>query len=285
MSRETLISNVSDTAYWVAYYRAQESDRRDAMFHDPLARKLVGEHGKNIAESMPAISRYTEWSVVSRTVIIDRFIEKCLSAGVDAVLNLGAGLDARPYRMDLPATLEWVEVDQTSVIDHKAQVLRLDKPKCRLTRASVDLADAEKRRAFLKSVLPNAKKILVLTEGVIPYLTPEQVTDLSHELKAREEFCYWITEYFHPKVYTHLRKSVRQTMMRNAPFRFYPEDWIGFFHRLGWRDETLRYTSEIATEFGRRFPMPWWARLIFPFIPQRTKEEAQQMTGYILWRR
>jgi O-methyltransferase involved in polyketide biosynthesis len=40
---EPLIQNVSDTAFMVAVYRAMESERPDALFHDPLVRKLAGE--------------------------------------------------------------------------------------------------------------------------------------------------------------------------------------------------------------------------------------------------
>src|ERR1035441_2690519 len=105
------IDHVSDTALWVAYYRAKESKRPDALFHDPLAEVLLGDRGKKIADHMKTIGRYTEWSVISRTVIIDQFITKLIAAGVDIVLNLGAGLDTRPYRMNLPSTLRWFEVD------------------------------------------------------------------------------------------------------------------------------------------------------------------------------
>lgn len=37
---EPLIRNVSDTARWVAVFRAMESERPDAVFRDPLARRL-----------------------------------------------------------------------------------------------------------------------------------------------------------------------------------------------------------------------------------------------------
>ena len=48
------IENISDTARWVALYRALESERPDAHFRDPYARRLAGEHGEAIARSMPA---------------------------------------------------------------------------------------------------------------------------------------------------------------------------------------------------------------------------------------
>lgn len=55
------IKDVSDTALWVAYYRAKESERTDALFRDPLARKLIGERGQKIAENMGTMGRYAEW--------------------------------------------------------------------------------------------------------------------------------------------------------------------------------------------------------------------------------
>jgi O-methyltransferase involved in polyketide biosynthesis len=39
------IASISDTARWVAIYRAMEFERPDALFHDPYARRLAGERG------------------------------------------------------------------------------------------------------------------------------------------------------------------------------------------------------------------------------------------------
>ena len=50
-----------------------------------------------------------EWMTVVRTVVIDRYLQEAIARGVDTVVNLGAGLDTRPYRMTLPASLSWVE--------------------------------------------------------------------------------------------------------------------------------------------------------------------------------
>ena len=61
--------------------------------------------------------------MVIRTLIIDDLIENAVAAGIDTVVNLGAGLDARPYRMKLPESLHWIEVDYPQVIDWKADKL------------------------------------------------------------------------------------------------------------------------------------------------------------------
>jgi O-methyltransferase involved in polyketide biosynthesis len=40
---QPLVSNVSDTARWVAVYRAWESARPDALFRDAFAERFAGD--------------------------------------------------------------------------------------------------------------------------------------------------------------------------------------------------------------------------------------------------
>jgi Leucine carboxyl methyltransferase len=98
-----LIENVSDTAFMVAVYRAIETARPDALFHDFLADRLAGDHGRRIVASLRS-SLLGPWSVVVRTCIIDDFYVAALAQGMDTILNLGAGLDTRPYRMTVPGS-------------------------------------------------------------------------------------------------------------------------------------------------------------------------------------
>ena len=44
--------SISDTALWVAVYRARETDRPDALFRDPLAYRLAGTRGEQIAQKI-----------------------------------------------------------------------------------------------------------------------------------------------------------------------------------------------------------------------------------------
>ncbi len=113
-----LIENVSDTAFWVAHHRGLEGNRPDALFRDPLALRLAGERGRQIAQSMPH-GPMTGWVMAIRTCIIDDYVSAAVADGADTVLNLGAGLDTRPYRMELPTSLTWIEVDYPAVIDFK----------------------------------------------------------------------------------------------------------------------------------------------------------------------
>src|ERR1700720_3770251 len=101
--KEPLIRNISDTARWAAVYRARESERENALFRDPFARRLAGERGEQIAKARPLHEKHS-WSWVTRTYLFDRIISEQIGQGADMVVNLAAGLDTRPYRMQLPAS-------------------------------------------------------------------------------------------------------------------------------------------------------------------------------------
>jgi methyltransferase (TIGR00027 family) len=102
--------------------RAMESERSDALFHDPCATDLVGPRGKEIAKKMGR----SGWAVTVRIRVLDDLLLRTLREHqVHTVLSLGAGLDARPYRLDLPGDLRWIEVDVPETIDYKERVLAL----------------------------------------------------------------------------------------------------------------------------------------------------------------
>jgi methyltransferase (TIGR00027 family) len=209
------IQNVSDTAFMVAGFRALENERLKPLFRDPLATKLVGDHGKKILATVPR-HFVGAWSVVIRTVIIDDYIRQAIAAGVDTILNLGAGLDTRPYRIELPSSLRWIEVDFPHMIELKETRLADEKPGCRLERISLDLTDRALRRQLFADVSARAGKILVLTEGVIPYLTNEDVAELADDLRQAEKIGFWITDYFSPEA-IRFGEKMRARFMRNAP--------------------------------------------------------------------
>ncbi len=279
------IENVSDTAFWVAHYRGQEGKRKDALFQDPLAEKLAGEKGAQIAQLMTR-SRYTGWSVVIRTHVIDGFIQKKVEAGeVDAVVNLGAGLDTRPYRLDLPKGLPWIEVDFAPMIEFKEEKLKAEESRVALERVKIDLTKDELRREFLSQINSRFKKILVLTEGVIPYLTEIEVAALAKDLRAQSHIRFWIGEQLSPEVVKMLKKF-RDKEMKNAPFQFDPPEWESFFSELGWKQEEVRYFMQVARQLKRYPPVPLWMMLMFPviqlFSTAKQREKRMKQSAYAL---
>lgn len=252
---QKMIKDVTDTALWIAAYRAEESLRKNALFQDPYAQLLIGDNGIDIAKHTQG-SRYTAWSVIIRTCIIDEMIQHLIKQNIDTVLNLGAGLDTRPYRLTLPKDLRWIEVDFDNIIDLKEDKMKSITPNCELQRVKLDLSLEDKRNHFLHKINNESKKVLILTEGVVPYLSNTEVASLAQELFKNRHFQFWITEYYSPEILNFLRTPKRLMQMKNAPFQFYPDDWFNFFKENGWSEMSTKYFGIESKRLGRTPPTP-----------------------------
>jgi methyltransferase (TIGR00027 family) len=278
------VENVSDTAFWVAHYRAKESARPDALFHDPLAGRLAGAHGEAIARAIPG-GVMTGWIVSLRTCIIDDYLRFAVEHGVDLVLNLGAGLDTRPYRLDFIDKLTWVEVDYPAMIAYKDEQLASETPRCRLERVKLDLADKSARQKFLADMNARSQNILVLTEGVLPYLSNDEVGTLAEDLRAQGNIHYWIADYMAPQV-LRFRRRLSRTHLRNAAFKFAPDNWFEFFAQRGWRDQAMRYYGEESIKLKRPIKLPLPYRLVFGvrwlFATREQRKNFGKYAGFAL---
>jgi methyltransferase (TIGR00027 family) len=279
------IQDVSDTAFWIAYHRKLETDRSDALFRDPFAARLAGERGRKISEAMPT-SKVVAWTVAIRTRIIDEFLELAINSGVDTVLSLGAGLDARAYRLKLPESLQWIEADYPHMIDYKASQLDNERPCCRLERVKIDLADRGARGELFARVAAQAREILVLTEGVVPYLNNDEVASLADDLRATINIRYWILDYFSPEAMKYRKRKTVDRAMANAPFKFEPADWFVFFKQHGWQPKDVRYFSDEADRYRRPLPLPLYLRLLSTvsryLMPAEKWNAMRRFAGYVM---
>ena len=282
-----LVQSVSDTAFMIAAYRAIESSRADALFHDPLADRLAGEHGRSIAQAMRATTAMTGWTVAIRTRIIDELILRAIEHGVDGVLNLGAGLDTRPYRLRLPASLLWVEVDHPNVIELKERQLAHEEPACRLQRVPLDLTNRAARRSLFARMEMRASDVLVLTEGVVPYLANDEAATLADDLRTRRVFRQWIVDYFSPETLKYRERSGVARGLQNAPWRFRPSDYDEFFAAHGWKRRETRYLAVEAQRLKRAPPLPrllrWWIGLSSLLAPEEKREALLKSAGYVVF--
>jgi len=245
------VRGVSDTARWVAYFRALESQRPDALFHDPYAERLAGEHGFHLANTLPDGNKH-EWAWVARTYLFDQFLIRELQAGADLVMNLAAGLDARPYRMDLSPTLQWVEVDFPEIISYKEEILANEKPKCRLERVSLDLSDGPARRKLFENLNGRATKVVIMTEGLLIYFTAEEVAAFAMDLASPVHFQRWVIDLASPGQLKLMQRSTgKQLSEANAAFKFGPAEGANFFVPYGWDPKDVQGMLKTAAHFNR----------------------------------
>jgi methyltransferase (TIGR00027 family) len=286
MSEAPLISHVSDTARWVAVYRAMESERPDAIFRDPYARRLAGERGEAIVRGLPK-GRQMAWPMIVRTAVMDEIILRVIQQdGVTVVLNLAAGLDARPWRLALPPSLRWVDVDHPDMIEYKLAQLRGERTACSYEAIGLDLADRAARRALFAQIAASERRVLVITEGLLVYLTPAAVAELAQDLAAPASFRFWLLDLGSPALLKMLERSWAPALRAgNAPMQFAPAENTAFFTPFGWRELEYRAMFEESIRLKRTMPMAGFWKFIGRFFPKKRRDEFKRFSGIVLLER
>jgi methyltransferase (TIGR00027 family) len=279
---EPLIRSISDTALWTAYHRSLEGDRPDAIFRDPLARRLAGTRGEQIALSFPNQERYA-WTWVARTYLFDRYINEQVKDGVDLVVNLAAGLDARPYRMNLPSSLEWVEVDLPPLLDYKEEILKNETPVCKLERIRLDLSDENARLGLFSHLGNRARKVLIVTEGLLIYLPADRVAALARDLAQPSSFRLWTFELASPGLLQLLSKQFQPSLDQGgARLQFAPPEGPSFFLPHGWKPLEINSLLKTAARLKR---LSFGMRLLALFPESKSQQGSRPWSGICLFAR
>ncbi len=270
------LRSVSDTALLVAYHRAMESRRPDALFRDEIAERVSAGRGEEIARKLP-YGRRMAWTTIVRTVLFDDVVARQVAGGVDTVVNLAAGLDARPYRMKLPASLRWIEVDLPAMVREKEEALSDDRPVCRLERVAADLADVGARRDLLARIAANSRDVLVLTEGLLVYLPPQTVGALADDLHAEASVRHWAIDLATPMI----RKRVnrwwgKRLKQANTQYQFAPEEGTKFFEPHGWHEAEFHPLFEASVRLDRTMNGMWMFRVMQRLMPRRTARTMEK---------
>jgi methyltransferase (TIGR00027 family) len=247
---------LSDTALWAAVYRARESAHSQPLFQDPFARALAGARGEEIGRSSLRSDNFS-WVVPIRTYLLDRLIEKTVAARIPVVLNLAAGLDTRPYRLSLPRSLHWIEVDKPGLLEYKESVLGQAEPACSLRRIGLDLFDRKARGKLFREIALEVASALVITEGLLIYMTELEVGSLASELLAARVFRRWILDLQSPALLRAIQRNPELPFGDSGPsLQFAPQEGPDFFMRCGWQ-VTETYSMLRAAADAARVPAHW----------------------------
>jgi methyltransferase (TIGR00027 family) len=280
------IEHVSDTARWVAVYRAMETERPDRIFSDPFARRLAGDRGEAIVNEMKR-GRSMAWAMIVRTAVFDELILDVIRREkVDLVVNLACGLDARAWRLDVPSDLRWVDVDFPVMIDYKTEIMKNEHTVCKYEAIAADLTNDAARTALFDRLGAESKRALVISEGLLIYLTPEQVTTLASGLHAQASFKWWIIDIAHPQLLKMMNRMWGKGVQGgNAPFLFAPEEGTGYFLPSGWREKSYRGNMEEAKRLKREMGGMWFWQLFTIFYSKKQKEVFKKFSGSVLLER
>jgi methyltransferase (TIGR00027 family) len=243
-SEDPGIHHVSDTALMVAACRALETESTEGLVRDPFAAELAGERGMAIARAVPGLPVLC-FGVGIRSRFLDDLLGQSLAdARIATVVALGAGLDTRPWRLDLRPDLRWIEVDFPAMLEYKSAVMASHQPKCRIERLAADLNDASARAAVFAAV--GEDPTLMITEGLLMYLPAETIEALAAEPVYLSGIRHWLLDLATPEMGKRVGMDQRQAFLNvRAPNHLNGSEILELLDRTGWISRQRRtYTRD-----------------------------------------
>ena len=234
---------IGATAVAVTVCRAIESRRPDSWFFDPLAEYVV-EIAELRREDEPRPGMVC-WVAV-RTRFLDEMLADAMAAGVRQVVLLGAGLDARAFRLPWPDDVRLFEVDRAPVLGAKQRIVDAlgAEPGCDRHVVVADLSTPTWPERLVAGGFRGEQPTCWIAEGVLVYL----------DAAERDTMLARLTELSAPTS----RLGLTYTTMHRAHHRLFrseldvpPRDWL---RGLGW-DAEVSTLAEAAEDYDR--PLHW----------------------------
>lgn len=174
----------ADTAYAVAAVRAREGERSSSerLFDDPYAATFAaaGAHAAEGTKRFLDLPFFVD-GIRLRTRALDDFVREGRAAGLEQVVMLGAGFDARALRMPELREVDVWEVDYAHQLETKRALLASANvtlpPRLRHVACDFNADDFEAtlRASLVTQGFRAGAGALFVWEGVVPYLRPDGV--------------------------------------------------------------------------------------------------------------
>ena len=278
-----IVSSVGWTALMVAAGRAVETHRPEPLVSDPYAELFIARADtpqpvptradqpwpdpERVGDETTPVDEF--WSMMTtyqgvRSRFFDRALLGATTAGVDQVVLLAAGLDARAYRLGWPAGTTVFEVDQEQVLAFKDEILTEEgvRERCRRVSVPADLRDAGPA-ALRDAGFDPRRPSVFLAEGLLPFLPAEAETALLErvgELAAPgstvvvENFGSAFEQLQHDPSLPRFGRAFGVEMsglVDMSERRPHPARQLG---SDGWSTETTQ-TADVAAQWGRPLPV------------------------------
>jgi O-methyltransferase involved in polyketide biosynthesis len=125
---------------------------------------------------------------------------------------------------------------------------------------------------------------LVLSEGLLVYLAPEQVGRLARHLHDEPSMRWWVTDVVTPLL-ARMVGTFWQPALAGAPFRFRTADSTKVFAALGWRETEFRSIWEESIRLQRTMPLAAWWTVARPVRDADAPRGDRRMSGVVVLER
>jgi O-methyltransferase involved in polyketide biosynthesis len=166
---------VQETLFIPLAARARATARKRPVLHDPKAAEMVGTIDFDTATYGRGLGGFV---TVVRTVIFDWWVRQFLAGHPDGtVVELGTGLNTRFERTD-NGTVHWIDLDLPDTIELRRRFFA-DTGRRRMIAASLAGED------WLAAAGQLPGPYFFVCDGVLPYLTEDEVTGTLARIAAR----------------------------------------------------------------------------------------------------
>jgi O-methyltransferase involved in polyketide biosynthesis len=164
---------LEDSLFLTLYARACDHRRQHPILGDAVADQIVRsvdyDYGKLHIDTNLILN------VALRAKKLDQVAADFLSRHPDAIgLDLGAGLDTRAVRLDLPSTVDWYDVDFPAVAAARDRLIP-ERPNTRVIGADVTEKD------WLETI-PTDRPAVIVADGLMGFLTEDELMSLWNRL-------------------------------------------------------------------------------------------------------
>ncbi|GAA3893421.1 class I SAM-dependent methyltransferase [Streptomyces lannensis] len=271
-------SGVWATAVGVARVRALETERKNALFRDPLAQAFATAGGlwppspPPLPDDEAARRRRlaVAFSIVIRTKFLDDLLQQASESGLRQIVLLGAGMDSRAFRINWPEGTRLFEVDTAAPLDFKATVLRRERalPRCERITVAVDLREDWPTALAAAGHDPAAPTVWI-AEGLLIYLPQDAVELLLARISAQSATGSRMGLTLGTRGV--IERFAADAVPGSAPSMWVsemPDDPVGWLAGHGWKADT-HTLRERAAAYGRPINTP----------PQHEEQPGQLITA------
>ncbi len=184
-------SSVEESLFIPLLVKVKESERGDAVFTDTKAQEIINSISLDINRFDGG--NITYHGILVRTAILDSIVNDFIAKNPEGIiLNLGAGLDTRIYRMDC-SKIYWFDIDLPRVIELRRRFF----------------SESERVRFISKSLLDESwandinidisRPILIIAEGLLMYFTESElkmILNILTEKFSNAQMCFDVIHKF-----------------------------------------------------------------------------------------
>lgn len=201
------MQGVPETMLQTLYARAAYSKKRNAKFRDDKAVEIVShmDYDFSLAEKDAMMSK----GVIARTILLDRMVGGFIRENPKGtVVNIACGLDTRVYRLKTPPSVRWYNLDLPETIEVRRRFLAENGRISMIAKSAMD-------ESWAAEIEEPKGGTLVILEGLVMYLSEEDVKQILSIISSRFSQAEVIMETMNPWVVKHMKeKSIEATKAR-----------------------------------------------------------------------